>query len=116
METLYVKKIVEKILRSMPTKFDYVVAAIEESKDLSKHTMFELMGSLEAHEQRMKRSTEQPIEQALQAKLNIKDHEQRGGSAQKWRSYGRGQCKNQSGRGRHQNQETNYGRGNGRNN
>ena len=39
------KKIIEKVLRSLPFKFDHVVAAIEESKDLSKFTLQELMGA-----------------------------------------------------------------------
>ena len=49
------KKIIQKILRSLPIKYDHVVAAIEESKDLSKLILLELMGSVEAHEKRMKR-------------------------------------------------------------
>lgn len=47
------RKIVEKVLRSLPHKYDHVVAAIEESKDLSKYTFNDLMGSLHAHEQRL---------------------------------------------------------------
>ncbi|XP_047306292.1 uncharacterized protein LOC124909680 [Impatiens glandulifera] len=47
------KKVVEKVLRNLPQKFDHVVAAIEESKDLSKMTIYELTGSLLAHEQRI---------------------------------------------------------------
>ena len=46
------------------------MTALEESKDLSKLTLVELMGSLEAHETRMKRF-EQPLEQAFQSKINI---------------------------------------------
>ena len=48
-DTIQEKKLVEKILQSLPKNFDHVVAAIEESQDLSVLTMYELMGSFEAH-------------------------------------------------------------------
>ena len=54
-DTIQEKKIVEKVLRSLPQKFDYVVAILEESKDLSIDTMHELTNSLETHEKRMSR-------------------------------------------------------------
>ncbi|XP_077249473.1 uncharacterized protein LOC143888980 [Tasmannia lanceolata] len=63
-EKLYDKKIVEKVLRSLPNKFDHIVAVIEESKDLSKYSMNELMGSLQTHEQRLNRTAENSLEQA----------------------------------------------------
>nr|AFP55578.1 copia-type polyprotein [Rosa rugosa] len=45
--------IVEKILRSMTRKYDYVVCSIEESNDLTTMTIDELQSSLLVHEQRM---------------------------------------------------------------
>ncbi|CAB4315215.1 unnamed protein product [Prunus armeniaca] len=57
-DTILDKKIVEKTLRSLPPKFDHVVAAIEESKDLAALSLHELIGSLEAHEKRINRSTD----------------------------------------------------------
>jgi len=47
------KIIVEKIIRSLPKKIEMVFIAIEESKDLSKLTVQELMGSLLSHESRI---------------------------------------------------------------
>ena len=92
------KKIIEKILRSLPVKYDHVVAAIEESKDLSQLTLVELIGSLEAHECRMSRFTNQPIEQAFQTKLSFGDKEKKNyeGYGQKFQRSG----SNYRGRGR----------------
>lgn len=43
----------EKILRTLTPKFDYIIMAIEESKDVSKMKVEELLSSLEAYEQRL---------------------------------------------------------------
>ncbi|XP_050379447.1 uncharacterized protein LOC126796753 [Argentina anserina] len=45
--------IIEKILRSMTAKFDYVVCSIEESNNLTTMSIAELQSSLLVHEQRM---------------------------------------------------------------
>jgi chromosome condensin MukBEF MukE localization factor len=44
------QRIVEKVRRSLPKKFEMVVTAILESKDLSNFSIDELMGSLLTHE------------------------------------------------------------------
>ncbi|XP_073049596.1 uncharacterized protein [Primulina eburnea] len=48
-------KVVEKILRSLTKKFNYVVCSIEESKDTDALTIDELQSSLIVHEQKFQR-------------------------------------------------------------
>jgi hypothetical protein len=57
--------VVEKILRSMPAKFNYVVCSIEESNDVTSLSIDELQSSLIVHEQRMKGQKEHSEDQAL---------------------------------------------------
>lgn len=58
--------IVEKILRSMAPKFDYIVCTIEEPNDVEELSIDELQSSLLVHEQKVNRSTIKE-EQALKA-------------------------------------------------
>ena len=113
-DTIQEQKLVEKILQSLPQKFDHVVAAIEESKDSLVLTMYELMGSLEAHEGRMSKFSSQPLEQAFQSKLNVSHNEfpkeeqgKKGGNYQKKGQYrkGRGNFKKGQNRGQGKNGE-----------
>ena len=113
-DTIQEQKLVEKILQNLPQKFDHVVVAIEESKDLSILTIYELMGSLEAHEGRMSRFSSQPLQQAFQSKLNVSHNEffkeeqgKRGDNYQKKGQYGkgRGNFKEGQNRGRGRNGE-----------
>ena len=62
-------RVIEKIMRSLTVRFDYVVAAIEEGRDLSTMTIEGLMGSLCSHEHRMNHRAEVSVEQAFQSKV-----------------------------------------------
>ncbi|KAJ8898697.1 hypothetical protein K2173_004731 [Erythroxylum novogranatense] len=71
-------KVIEKILRSLTPKFNYVVCAIEESnKDsLNEMPLDELQGSLLVHEQKLKHQDKE--EQALKASTSIHSSNTRG--------------------------------------
>ena len=68
-EDILDKKFVEKILITMPQKFDPFVTMIEETKDLSTLSEIELVGSLEAYEQRLYRHNEDTLEKAFHSLL-----------------------------------------------
>ncbi|CAL1389301.1 unnamed protein product [Linum trigynum] len=83
------RKIMERIFRNLSSKFEHIVAVIEETKDLASLPMSELMGLLVAHEQRMSRFTKPPLEQAFSSKVNMTESKyakseqgQRGGNSQ----------------------------------
>eukprot|EP00253_Pinus_taeda_P009763 PITA_09763 len=61
------QRVVEKVLRSLSTKFDVVVAAIEEAKDLVSLTIDEMMGSLLSHEVRIVRNKDSTLETAFKS-------------------------------------------------
>ncbi|KAI5337069.1 hypothetical protein L3X38_016338 [Prunus dulcis] len=65
--------VIEKILRSMIPKFDYVVCSIEESNDIDILSIDELQSSLLVHEQRMSRHTPRSGS-ALSATIRITSH------------------------------------------
>lgn len=54
------QQIIHKIMRSLPRSYDHIVAVIEEAKDLDTLTSTELMGSLQSHEDRMKKNPPPP--------------------------------------------------------
>ncbi|KAG6473560.1 hypothetical protein ZIOFF_067477 [Zingiber officinale] len=78
---------VEKVLNSLPLKFNYIVAVLQETKDFSKMSIEELHGSLILHE----------------SKINGQSNNGGGDSharGQNFRARGRGGCGNYQGRGR----------------
>lgn len=89
---------VEKLLNSLPPKFDSLVAVIEHTKDTSKMTVQELLGSLKSFEQRLLQRSEKSIESAFQSKLSFKpQNSERGSSSHDGREFERG---GRQGRGR----------------
>jgi len=68
-EDILEKKIIEKILITMPQKFDPIVTMIEETKDPSTLSKTELVRSLEVYEQRLYRHKEDTLEKAFHSLL-----------------------------------------------
>ncbi|XP_038877452.1 uncharacterized protein LOC120069734 [Benincasa hispida] len=64
-ETIEDQRVVEKILRIMTRRYEHIVVAIEESKDLSTLSINSLMGSLQSHELRLKLFDSNPLEKAF---------------------------------------------------
>ncbi|XP_052733740.1 uncharacterized protein LOC128196520 [Vigna angularis] len=69
-EDISESKVVEKILRTMPMKFDHVVTTIIESHDTDTMTVAELQGSIESHVSRILEKTEKGAE-ALKSQVNF---------------------------------------------
>ncbi|GJR29463.1 retrovirus-related pol polyprotein from transposon TNT 1-94 [Tanacetum coccineum] len=81
--------------KSLPPKFDHVVTAIEESKDISTLSFDELMGLLQAREARIIRNVGREDEQAFQTKEEVEPSNQnqytrgRGMGSYRGRGHGR---------------------------
>ncbi|XP_026451663.1 uncharacterized protein LOC113351987 [Papaver somniferum] len=70
-DTIEDSAIVEKILRSLPEKFESKVTAIEECNTAATMTLNELLGLLQAYEQRLleKTAAAKTVEEALQSQV-----------------------------------------------
>ncbi|KAM1823768.1 hypothetical protein FF1_025765 [Malus domestica] len=106
-------RIMEKILRSLDPKFEHIVVTIEETKDLEEISIEQLMGSLQAYEEKHKKrqgNDEQLLKIHIQPKKKEEcfDNER----SQYGRSRGRGRGRGH-GRGRswNFNNHSNYERG-----
>ncbi|KAK2404761.1 putative mitochondrial protein [Trifolium repens] len=87
-------KVVEKMLISLPDKFEAKVAAIEESCDLKKLTVSEMVSKLQAHEQRFSMRMDDATEGAFQAKHKGKQSGQKNQNKQNYKRGGDQKGKN----------------------
>src|SRR3984885_7718984 len=93
-ETIEERRILEKILRVLPSKFDAIVTTIEETKDLSNFSVDELHASLITHEQRLSRNENSSLEQAFKTQMSFG----RGRGQGRGNKRGRGRSQNRGGR------------------
>eukprot|EP00253_Pinus_taeda_P031014 PITA_31014 len=93
-ETLEERRIVEKLLRVLHSKFDVIVTTIEETKDLSNFSVDELHASLITHEQRLSRNENSSLEQAFNSQMSFG----RGRGQGRGNKRGRGRSENRGGR------------------
>ncbi|XP_069142917.1 uncharacterized protein [Solanum lycopersicum] len=69
-DTISDQQVVEKILINVTEKYECIVAITEETKNLSKFSIKELVGSFRAHEKQRFFREDQPKETVFQSKIN----------------------------------------------
>eukprot|EP00253_Pinus_taeda_P005829 PITA_05829 len=107
-ETLEERRIIEKVLRSLPARFDAIVVATEETKDLSQFLVDELHASLVSHEHTLNGATSSSLEHAFKIQVSFGEDRGRGRSYARGRGRiphigGRSSLPSTSGRGSNQN-------------
>lgn len=70
-EEIKYQKLVEKVFRSLSTKFDVVVVAIEITKDLASLKVDELMGSLLSHDARIDKNKDSTLKTIFKIQVSI---------------------------------------------
>ncbi|CAJ2664799.1 unnamed protein product [Trifolium pratense] len=87
-------RIVQKILVTVPERFESTISSLENSKDLSTITLSELVYALQAQEQRRLMREEGTIEGALQAKLKLNQGHKGEKKKAQWNNYQKGEGAN----------------------
>ena len=100
-------KVIEKILRTVSPTFEYIATIIEENKDLESMTVEQLLGSLQAYEEKQKRKNKQKEKMEQLLKLTLEEENSDNSKDQKGRGCGRGHRR--EGRGGYNNNNFNNG-------
>eukprot|EP00253_Pinus_taeda_P013036 PITA_13036 len=93
-EILEKRRIVEKLLRVLPSKFDVIVTTIEETKDLTNFSVDELHALVITHEYRLSRNENSSLEHAFKTQMSFGRERGQG----KGNKRGRGRSQNRGGR------------------
>jgi len=88
------RRIVEKLLKILPSRFDVIVTTIEETKDLTNFLVDELHASLITHEQRLSRNENSSLKHAFKTQMFFG----RGKGQGRGNKRGRGRSQNRGGR------------------
>ncbi|XP_040944722.1 uncharacterized protein [Gossypium hirsutum] len=104
--------IIEKILRSMTTKFNSIVCSIKESNDIDKLSIDELQGSLLIHEQKLNRQDKE--EQVLQVLSNNHSFFSKGGGRGRVRGRGNNTSNGGHSHRKYEDNQFSYSQGRGR--